>query len=94
MILTMINEAVKCLDEGVAGAPGKDAADQVDLGSVMGFGFPPFRGGILYYADKLGAKKILEKLEPLAKQHGARFEIAPGIVARAASWRDFHSAMS
>ena len=54
----MINEAVRCLDEGVAGAPGPEAANQIDLGTVMGIGFPPFRGGLLHYADSLGVDRL------------------------------------
>ena len=83
LILSLINESIRCLDEGVAGAPGKEAADQIDLGSVMGFGFPPFRGGILYYANSVGMKSIHESLSKLYDKYGARFEPAPGIVQRA-----------
>ena len=82
LILALINEAVLCLDEGVAGAPGRDAANQIDLGSVMGFGFPPFRGGVLFYADRLGSKTVAEKLCKLA-QTLPRIQVAPGIIDRA-----------
>ena len=89
MILRLINEAVLCLDEGVAGKPGPDAANQVDLGSVMGFGFPPFRGGVLFYTEGLGAKEILVKLKALPAEHGARYAPSPGIAARAQSGQGF-----
>jgi 3-hydroxyacyl-CoA dehydrogenase/enoyl-CoA hydratase/3-hydroxybutyryl-CoA epimerase len=90
LLFNMINEAVRCLDEGVAGQPGKEAANQVDLGSVMGFGFPPFRGGILFYADTVGAAKLHEKLEQLAKDFGPRFTPWQGIAARIKSGKNFH----
>ncbi len=90
LLFNMVNEAVRCLDEGVAGQPGKEAANQVDLGSVMGFGFPPFRGGVLYYAETIGAKKLLERLESLAKEFGGRFMPWKGISARAQSGTGFH----
>jgi len=45
LIFALVNEAVRCLDEGVCGAPGKEAASQIDLASVFGIGFAPFRGG-------------------------------------------------
>lgn len=83
LILRLINEAVQCLDEGVAGAPGAEAANQVDLGTVMGIGFPPFRGGVLYYAEKLGARSVAESLTRLAQKHGERFTPWTGIVKRA-----------
>lgn len=92
LMLSLLNEAVRCLDEGVAGAPGPDAANQIDLGSVMGFGFPPFRGGLLYYADSLGAQQIALKLSELANRFGDRFAPAPGIVSRAQSGKGFHTA--
>jgi len=54
----MINEAALCLEEGVC----REAAD-VDIGMIMGAGFPPFRGGLLRYADHLGADRIVTQLE-------------------------------
>lgn len=81
LILALINEAVLCLDEGVAGTPGHDAANQINLGSVMGFGFPPFRGGVLFYADQLGSKVVADKLTKLAQAH-PRIKVAPGILDR------------
>ncbi|RIL09724.1 MAG: fatty acid oxidation complex subunit alpha FadJ [Proteobacteria bacterium] len=83
MILQLVNEAVRCLDEGVAGAPGPEAASQIDLGSVMGMGFPPFHGGILSYSEKRGLKEIAGRLEELEKNFGARFAPARGITIRA-----------
>ena len=89
LILRLVNEAVLCLDEGVAGTPGPDAANQVDLGSVMGFGFPPFQGGVLFYAESVGAKIILDKLSALEKECGPRFAPSPGIAQRAGSGQGF-----
>ncbi|MFM1848507.1 MAG: multifunctional fatty acid oxidation complex subunit alpha, partial [Pseudomonadota bacterium] len=93
LILSLINEAARCLDEAVAGAPGVDAANQIDLGSVMGFGFPPFRGGLLYYADSIGAQKIAIKIAELHRKFGERFAPAPGILKRAETGGSFHSAV-
>ena len=42
----------------------RDVRD-VDLGLIFGLGFPPFKGGLLFWADTLGAAKILEMLKPL-----------------------------
>jgi len=91
LLFNMINEAVRSLDEGVAGQSGKDAANQVDLGSVMGFGFPPFKGGVLYHADIVGAQRLHETLEKLAKDFGTRFTPWKGIQARARAGKNFHS---
>ena len=43
----------------------RDVRD-VDLGLIFGLGFPPFKGGLLHWADRLGAAKIIELLKPFA----------------------------
>ena len=83
LILRLVNEAVMCLDEGVAGEPSADAAGQVDLATVMGIGFAPFRGGVIHYAETLGAKTVAERLSQLAAKEGPRFQPASGITKRA-----------
>lgn len=63
--LTWINIAADCLADGTALTP-----DDVDVATVMGFGFPPWRGGAMNYAKKLGYAKIVEKLEGYAAKYG------------------------
>lgn len=58
MTYPMINEAALALQESVVKTPG-----EVDLGMIMGTGFPPFRGGLLRYADSEGVKRVSETLE-------------------------------
>lgn len=84
-ILPMINEASRCLEEKVVAS-----ASEVDLGMIMGTGFPPFRGGLLRYADTLGAKNVVERLRKYEKRFGARFEPAPALVARAQHDQKFY----
>jgi 3-hydroxyacyl-CoA dehydrogenase/enoyl-CoA hydratase/3-hydroxybutyryl-CoA epimerase len=84
-ILPMINEASRCLDEKIV-----DSAAEVDLGMIMGTGFPPFRGGLLRYADSVGAKAIVEKLRKYQEKFGARYEPAPTLVKMAESGATFH----
>ena len=55
--------------------PGK-----LDLAMIMGTGFPPFRGGLLRYADNLHLKTILDRLRELEDAVGARFTPAAIIV--------------
>ena len=50
----------------------RDVRD-VDLGLIFGLGFPPFKGGLLYWADTIGAAKLLEMIKPL-EQFGPRFK--------------------
>lgn len=93
LILPMLNEAVRCLDEGVAGDPGKQACGQIDLATVMGIGFAPFRGGLMHYASSVGAGQLLTKLNEFEKAHGDRYTPAPGIVSRAELGVGFDSAV-
>ena len=65
LIYVMINEASRCLEEGVV-----DSASTIDVGMIYGTGFPPFRGGLLRYADSVGAKHIVADL----KEFQARFD--------------------
>jgi 3-hydroxyacyl-CoA dehydrogenase/enoyl-CoA hydratase/3-hydroxybutyryl-CoA epimerase len=60
MIYIMINEAAMVLQEKVVDGP-----DTVDIGMIMGTGFPPFRGGLLRYADSLGMEHLVDGLEKL-----------------------------
>jgi 3-hydroxyacyl-CoA dehydrogenase len=86
LLLPMINEAAIVLGEGIARSPA-----DVDLALVLGAGFPPFRGGLLRYADSLGTANLAERLELLAERHGRRF--APGDFLRdlARQGKSFHS---
>ena len=84
-VLPMINEASRCLEEGVVAS-----AAETDLGMIMGTGFPPFRGGLLRYADTLGPKLIVERLKEYQKRFGARYEPAPAMIARAQNDQKFY----
>jgi 3-hydroxyacyl-CoA dehydrogenase/enoyl-CoA hydratase/3-hydroxybutyryl-CoA epimerase len=68
LVLGLVNEAARALGEGVVRSP-RDG----DIGAIFGFGFPPFRGGPLRYADDLGAERVVSDLERLAERHGVRF---------------------
>ena len=57
MVALMVNEAARCLDEGVAAS-----ADDIDFAMVMGTGFAPFRGGPLRYADERGLRRLAEEM--------------------------------
>lgn len=93
LILSLVNEAVRCLDEGVAGVPGGEAAGQIDLATVMGMGFAPFRGGVLRYAESLGSAEVKKRLEAVAEQQGERFVPCEGIVRRAEEGKSFYEAL-
>ncbi|HUH14121.1 MAG TPA: 3-hydroxyacyl-CoA dehydrogenase NAD-binding domain-containing protein [Longimicrobiales bacterium] len=71
-VLAMVNEAARILEDGIVAEPG-----DVDLGMITGTGFPPFRGGLLRWADTRGAGWVKERLEAFRAAHGARFAPAP-----------------
>ena len=68
MIFAMVNEAAVILDERKVATAG-----ELDLAMIMGTGFPPFRGGLLRYADSLGLPYILARLDELSSTVGKRF---------------------
>jgi 3-hydroxyacyl-CoA dehydrogenase/enoyl-CoA hydratase/3-hydroxybutyryl-CoA epimerase len=78
LICSMINEAVKCLDEGVVAEPW-----MVDLAMVLGTGFPGHLGGPLRLADTLGVKQIHDLMRSFIIKHGEHFEPASGLKNRA-----------
>jgi 3-hydroxyacyl-CoA dehydrogenase/enoyl-CoA hydratase/3-hydroxybutyryl-CoA epimerase/3-hydroxyacyl-CoA dehydrogenase/enoyl-CoA hydratase/3-hydroxybutyryl-CoA epimerase/enoyl-CoA isomerase len=78
LFLPMLVEATRVLEDGLV----RDVRD-VDLALIFGIGFPPFRGGLFFWADQVGAAKIVEKLSQF-KSLGKRFEVTP-ILARLAS---------
>jgi len=62
LIFLMVNEAARCVEEGVVGSP-----EDADYGMILGTGFAPFRGGPLRFAEHFGLKEIVEELERLAR---------------------------
>ena len=66
-LFLLINEAVNCLQEGIA------TADDIDIAMVAGTGFPQDKGGPLHYADKIGVDVVLSGLERFSKELGPRF---------------------
>ena len=68
LIYPMINEATLTLEEDVVDTP-----ETIDAAMILGAGFPPFTGGLLRYADSVGAVKVTAELEKLAHELGRRF---------------------
>jgi 3-hydroxyacyl-CoA dehydrogenase len=74
MVLPMVNEAARCLEERLVGSPS-----DLDLAMILGAGFPPFRGGLCRWADSQGLEQLGASLEELAAGTGARFAPAAGL---------------
>ena len=81
----MVNEAARCLEEGIIEAP-----EDVDFSMIMGTGWAPFRGGPLRYADALGTSVVVQRLETLAKNVGPHFAPSERLRRMAAENRPFY----
>lgn len=85
LFLPMFLESTRVLEENIVREPG-----DVDMGLILGIGFPAFRGGILRWADSLGAGRILEMTSPYAEL-GKRFEPTEMLKNMAASGEKFYA---
>ena len=71
-VYALVNEGARILEEGYA-----LRAVDIDIIYLNGYGFPAYRGGPMWYADTVGLKKVLERVEEFHKQHGELWEPAP-----------------
>ncbi len=78
LVLAMVNEAAAILSEGIAAR-----ASDIDLVTVLGYGFPRWRGGLMHYADSLGAKAIVARLSEWAQEDPLAWTPAPSLLAAA-----------
>lgn len=86
LMIIMINEAARCLQEGIVANVG-----QLDLAMVMGTGFPPWRGGLCRWADSVGVEKLAEKCANLEKVVGERYQVSPYLSELATAKLDFYA---
>ena len=84
LFLPMLLEATRVLEEGIVREPG-----DVDMGLILGIGFPPFRGGILRWCDSVGASAIVAKLAKYA-HFGKRFEPTESLLGLAKTGETFY----
>jgi 3-hydroxyacyl-CoA dehydrogenase / enoyl-CoA hydratase / 3-hydroxybutyryl-CoA epimerase len=84
-VFVMVNEAARILEDGIVASPG-----DVDLGMIMGTGFPPFRGGLLRYADTIGLREIVAQLDRYQEKLGERFAPAPLLKRKAEAGETFY----
>lgn len=86
MLALGINEAALMMEEGICDRP-----QDMDLAMIYGTGFPPYRGGILRYADKWGVKNVYEKLLELEERYGIRFKPANLLKEMAETGKTFYA---
>jgi 3-hydroxyacyl-CoA dehydrogenase/enoyl-CoA hydratase/3-hydroxybutyryl-CoA epimerase len=80
----MVNESVRCLDEGIVETPAL-----LDLAMVYGTGFPPEKGGPLREADNRGLTNIVQRGRALAERFGERLQPPAPLVQRVGSRENF-----
>ncbi len=85
LVLPMVNEAAKCMKAGIV-----SKASQLDLSTIYAFGFPPYHGGLLRYADAQGLTNIVQKLSWLSLEDGDNYAPAPLLVEMAEKGETFY----
>ena len=86
MLANAINEAAYMMEEGICDRP-----HDMDLAMIYGTGFPPYRGGILRYADKWGLAKVHQSLQDLESRYGVHFKPANLIKEMAENNKKFYN---
>ena len=86
LVLAMINEAACILQDSIA-----EKASDIDLVSVLGYGFPRWRGGLMHYADQLGMANILAGLQILGDESQHIWRPSQLIIDAVANGYDFAS---
>jgi 3-hydroxyacyl-CoA dehydrogenase/enoyl-CoA hydratase/3-hydroxybutyryl-CoA epimerase len=84
-VLQFVNEALRCLGEGILRNP-RDG----DVGAIFGLGFPPFLGGPFRWAESQGLGKLLVRTEHYQERFGARFTPAPLLIESVKSARKLY----
>ena len=85
MVLMMVNEAARCLEEGLV-----EGAEDIDFAMIFGTGFAPFRGGPLRYADAQGIRTIVDAMSALSQEGEARFAPCASLADMATDGRTFY----
>ena len=80
-------EAMRCLDQGVVGS-----TTDADVASLLGWGFPPWTGGVLSYVDTVGLDRFVAECESLAAHAGDRFAPPDSLRKLAGSGRSLRDA--
>ena len=78
-------ETARCFEEGVL-----THAEDGDIGSIFGWGFPPYTGGTLSYIDTLGIREFVAECDRMAAAYGERFNVSPWLRERADQNKSFY----
>jgi 3-hydroxyacyl-CoA dehydrogenase/enoyl-CoA hydratase/3-hydroxybutyryl-CoA epimerase len=78
-------ETARCVEEGVV-----THAEDGDIGSIFGWGFPPYTGGTLSYIDTVGIQNFVAECDRMAQAYGERFEVSGWLRERADKNQSFY----
>ena len=82
----MVYEGARILQEGIA-----LRASDIDMVYLAGYGFPPYRGGPMFYADTVGLPKVVAAIQGFEKGYqGEQWKPAPLLVKLAKEGRKFN----
>ncbi|MCC9609695.1 3-hydroxyacyl-CoA dehydrogenase NAD-binding domain-containing protein [Blastopirellula sp. JC732] len=84
LFLPMLLEATRAMEAKIV----RDVRD-IDLGLIFGLGFPPFKGGLMFWADTVGAAKLVERLKPW-EDFGVRYKPTDLLLEMAKSGKKFY----
>jgi 3-hydroxyacyl-CoA dehydrogenase len=80
LIYALVNRGAYLLEEGVALRPG-----DIDIVYVFGYGFPPHKGGPMWYADQVGVENVYARILEFRREFGAQWTPAPLLVEATAN---------
>jgi len=85
-IYALANEGAHILEEGIA-----LRASDIDMVYLTGYGFPPYRGGPMFYADTIGLSRVLARIQEFQKAYqGNQWKVAPLLERLAKEGRRFN----
>ena len=85
MLTIQALETARCVEEGVV-----THTEDGDIGSIFGWGFPPYTGGTLSYIDTVGIKAFVAECDRMTALHGDRFKVSAWLRDRAEKGESFH----
>lgn len=78
-------ETARCMEEGVV-----THAEDADIGSIFGWGFPPYTGGTLSFIDTVGLEEFVAECDRMAEAYGDRFKVSDWLRKKAADGERFY----
>ena len=84
LLYPVVNEGAKLLEEGIA-----LRASDIDVAAILGYNWPVYTGGPMFWADTVGLPKIVAKLRELEARHGEAFQPAALLVKKAEEGASF-----